>query len=203
MLSMFKNALLFPPKLLFNKEIGFIVIRRLEALSAKLNWLSCHTQKQLSVKKKKNPFKTFQPFKSLALSLSSDVLELMKKTNHPRPSYPHSYHSHPCPVYAEAPLGPVRTSTRGRTRAARGRRAVGAQLGLHRSNRLPWKRIFLESCFRVSQMELTSCWQSDSAVRAHVWKASQWLWAKRRMVRNWTLDSFSWILRRLWINYCQ
>lgn len=64
----------------------------------------------------------------------------------------------------------------GRVRVARGELMLGEELGLHRSNRLPWKRIFLESCLRVSQMELTSSWQSDSAVRAHVWKASQWLW---------------------------
>lgn len=44
----------------------------------------------------------------------------------------------------------------GRVRVARGELMLGEELGLHRSNRLPWKRIFLESCLRVSQMELTS-----------------------------------------------
>lgn len=73
-------------------------------------------------------------------------------------------------------LDPDTTSTSDRIRAAKGKLILGEELGLHRSNRLPWKRIFLESCLRVSQMELTSSLQSDSAVRAHVWKASQWLW---------------------------
>lgn len=63
------------------------------------------------------------------------------------------------PVYIQDQSGPVRTSMpiSGRVRAARGGLMLGEELGLHRSNRLPWKRIFLESCLRVSQMELTSC----------------------------------------------
>lgn len=74
-------------------------------------------------------------------------------------------------------------SISGMMRAVRHQRVLDEELGLHRSNRLPWKRIFLESCLRVSQMELTSSWQSDSAVRAHVWKASQWLWqAENRQI---------------------
>lgn len=82
------------------------------------------------------------------------------------------------PIYIEAQFGPVMISMpiSGSVRETRGELMLGEELGLHRSNRLPWKRIFLESCLRVSQMELTSSWQSASAVRAHVWKASQWLW---------------------------
>lgn len=129
-------------------------------------WLACHRPPWLCVR----IIKTFIPLKSLALSVSSGELnpgelETLLTFN-------------TTPVYIQDQSGPVRTSMpiSGRVRAARGELMLGEELGLHRSNRLPWKRIFLESCLRVSQMELTSCWQSDSAVRAHVWKASQWLW---------------------------
>lgn len=69
----------------------------------------------------------------------------------------------------------VSVATSDRAKAARGGVDLVDELGLQRSNRLPWNCICLESCLRVSQIELTSCWQSASAVRAHVWNASQWL----------------------------
>lgn len=61
--------------------------------------------------------------------------------------------------YTEHQFGHVRVSaaTSGRARAARGELILGDELGLHRSNRLPWNCICRESCRRVSQMELTSC----------------------------------------------
>lgn len=94
--------------------------------------------------------------------------------------------SPPVLIYTGNQLGLVRISPpiRGRATAARGELILGEELGLHRSNRLPWKRIFMESCRRVSQMELTSSWQSDSAVRAHVWKASQWLGKKKKKIKS-------------------
>lgn len=59
------------------------------------------------------------------------------------------------PTYVEGQMGPPRIS-KPRNSAGRGERRLGAELGLHRSKRLPWKRIFLESSLRVSQMEPTS-----------------------------------------------
>lgn len=92
-------------------------------------------------------------------------------------------------------FGHVRVSvaTSDRAKAARGGADLGDELGLQRSNRLPWNCICRESCLRVSQIELTSCWQSASAVRAQVWNASQWLptrGEKKRAIRS-TLEHWS------------
>lgn len=121
------------------------------------------------------PIISFVPLKSLALSLHSGgpylrESEVLLSPLIISPSHP-TY-----PICMDDQLGAVIISISDRVRATTGELMLGEELGLHRSNRLPWKRIFLESCFRVSQMVLTSSWQSDSAVRAHVWKASQWLW---------------------------
>lgn len=61
--------------------------------------------------------------------------------------------------YTEDQFGHVRVSaaTSDRARAARGGLILGDELGLHRSNRLPWNCICRESCLSVSQIELTSC----------------------------------------------
>lgn len=110
----------------------------------------------------------FGRLESLALSLNC------ARRDWPPPTHTHPDPTCPDPTYAEDPAM-ISMLSSGRGRAVSADRRLGEELGLHRSNRLPWKRIFLESSLRVSQMEPTSSWQSDSAVRAHVWKASQWL----------------------------
>ena len=60
------------------------------------------------------------------------------------------------PLHAYAATDMMSPASRGRGSVVREARRKGEELGAHRSNRLPWKRIFLESSRRVSQMGPTS-----------------------------------------------